>query len=73
MIRLVKMKNCNFSNICNFKYYVSSETIEIEFINGKVYQYFDVPKEIACSGFNTLSLGSWLHRNIRGKFRYCQI
>lgn len=61
------------SNIESVGYDTESQTLEIEFHNGYVYQYFDVPEHIFSSLMAAGSHGKWFHENIKGYFRYARI
>jgi hypothetical protein len=47
-----------------------SETLEVEFKNGTLYQYFDVPKSIFIGLIGADSVGGYLAENVKGVFRY---
>jgi len=63
------------SNISAFRYDEDSCLLEIEFLNGSVYQYFDVPMSV----FENFShppgdsFGRYFSRFIRGVFRYARL
>lgn len=61
------------SNIEAIGYDENSQTLQIEFKNGSIYQYFDVPENI----FNELrdagSIGGYLAANIKGTYRYSRV
>lgn len=61
------------SNIASVGYDTDSQTLEIEFNNGTIYQYFDVSEQV----FNELksagSAGGYLASNIKGKYRYSRV
>ena len=49
-------------------------TLEIEFLNGSVYQYFDVSQNV----FDELmaatdSHGKYLSQNIKGRYRFARV
>ncbi|GAI52038.1 unnamed protein product, partial [marine sediment metagenome] len=48
-------------------------TLEIEFTNGNIYQYFDVPQSEYEGLMNADSHGKYFHRNIRNKYRHTQV
>jgi hypothetical protein len=50
-----------------------NETLEIEFLNGLVYQYFDVPQNIYDELKEAGSKGQYLSQNIKGRFRFARI
>ena len=61
------------SNITSIGYDQDSETLEIEFHNGGVYQYFDVPKGVYDGLIAADSHGSYLASSIKGVFRYSKV
>lgn len=63
----------NSSNIASAGYDDQTCTLEIEFHNGGIYQYFDVPRSIYDQLVSAGSSGSFFHQQIRGVFRYARI
>jgi hypothetical protein len=61
------------SNIESIGYDSGSETLEIEFKNGSIYQYFDVPEHIYEQLNNADSKGQYLAYQIKGKYRYSKV
>lgn len=61
------------SNIAAIGYDPDSQTLEIEFLNGGVYQYFDVPQHIHEGLMNAGSHGQYLAQNIKGAYRYSKV
>ncbi len=61
------------SNIASIGYEENSETLEIEFLNGLVYQYFDVPKHVYDSLMSADSHGKYLAAEIKGIYRYSRV
>ncbi|MBE9140925.1 KTSC domain-containing protein [Nodosilinea sp. LEGE 07088] len=53
------------SNIASIGYEPNSRVLEIEFINGAVYQYSDVPKLVYEGLMAASSHGSFLDKNIK--------
>lgn len=47
--------------------------LEIEFLDGGVYQYFDVPESIYTGLIRAESAGKYFWANIRGAFRYARV
>lgn len=45
------------------------QTLEIEFSNGTVYRYYDVPEEKYNELINSPSIGKEFHSSIRNAFR----
>lgn len=60
------------SNIASIGYDPESGTLEVEFLNGAVYQYFDVPETFHYELMNADSHGGYLAHNIKGSFRYAR-
>lgn len=61
------------SSIASIGYDENSATLEIEFLNGGVYQYFDVPKNIYDEIMAAGSQGQYLAQNIKGRFRFSKV
>ena len=61
------------SNIATIGYDVDSQTLEIEFLSGGVYQYFDVPEQIYEDIMSADSAGKYLNTNVKGVYRYSKI
>lgn len=61
------------ANIVRTKYYPKERVMEFEYTNGHIYQYYDVPLEIWNSSVTAVSIGSFMHRYIKGNFRYSRI
>lgn len=61
------------SNIASIGYDADSQTLEIEFLNGGVYQYFDVPQYIYQELMGASSHGQYLAQNIKGGYRYSKV
>ncbi|MGQ8707171.1 KTSC domain-containing protein [Serratia sp. TSA_198.1] len=61
------------SNIRSIGYDANDSTLEIEFNNGSVYQYFDIPQNIHSDLINSDSIGGYLAKHIKGHFRYSRV
>lgn len=61
------------SNVESVGYDEDSQTLEIEFKNGTLYQYFDVPQNIFNSLVGADSVGIYLAENIKGSYRYSRV
>ena len=61
------------SNIASIGYDPSSETLEIEFIKGGLYQYYDVPEHVYDELMSASSHGGYLAENIKGTYSYSKI
>lgn len=61
------------SSIAAIGYENESETLEIEFLKGGTYQYFDVPENIYKDLMNADSHGQYFAQNIKGAYRFSKI
>lgn len=61
------------SNIASIGYDNQSSTLEIEFLNGSIYQYFDVPESVYNELMQAASLGSYLNSYIKGNYRFSRV
>jgi hypothetical protein len=56
-------------NIKSAGYDIDGKTLEIEFLSGGIYQYYNVPAEIYKELLRAQSCGKYFHRNIKDVFR----
>ena len=61
------------SNIAAIGYDSASETLEIEFLNGSVYQYYGVPQNIYDQMMAASSKGKFLNAYIKNAYPYSRI
>lgn len=62
------------SNIASIGYDATSETLEVEFNNGSVYQYYNVPENLYQGLMSADSKGKYFDAYIKkGGFRYSKI
>lgn len=61
------------SNVASAGYDANTQTLEIEFNNGGIYQYFDVPQAVYDHLMSASSPGGVLHDQIRGVYRYARV
>lgn len=55
------------SNIASVGYDTDTRTLEVEYLNGGIYHYLDVPQKSVTEMMSAGSIGKYLHGNIRGK------
>jgi hypothetical protein len=48
-------------------------TLEIEFVSGRVYQYFDVPERLYQELMRATSIGTFFNERIRDRFRFVRV
>jgi hypothetical protein len=61
------------SNIASIGYNASTLTLEVEFRDGSIYQYFDVPENVYQEFMQASSKGQFLHANIKNNYRYTRV
>jgi len=61
------------SNVASVGYDPNSMILEVEFKNGSIYQYFDVPETEHASLMSAPSVGGYLAQNIKGNYRYTRL
>jgi hypothetical protein len=61
------------SNIASIGYDPDSETLEIEFSNGSIYQYFNVPSSLNEQLMVAPSKGQFLNVYIRNAYPYSRV
>lgn len=61
------------SNIARFSYDDASRILKVEFTNGSVYDYFDVPSHVFDGMRNAPSKGQYLAQQIKGNYRYARV
>jgi len=58
------------SAITSVGYDASRRTLELESVDGGVYQYFDVPKALHQALLDAPSIGQFVNTEIKDAFRY---
>ena len=61
------------STIATIGYDAKSQTLEVEFQGGSLYQYFDVPQRVHEALLHADSKGNFLNGNIKGVYRYARV
>lgn len=61
------------SNLRSIGFEDASQTLEVEFNSGCLYQYFDVPRSVADGLMRATSKGTYLHLFVRSRFRYQRV
>lgn len=61
------------SNVDSIGYDEDNETLEIEFKNGAIYQYFDVPLGVYNTLISSSSIGAYMASNIKGVYRFSRV
>lgn len=61
------------TSIASIGYDEPSLTLEVEFLDASVYQYFDVPKNVYDELMSAGSHGQYLAQQVKGQFRYARM
>lgn len=61
------------SSIASVGYEPETATLEIEFVDGGLYQYFDVPEHEYEALIGAGSVGSYFATQIKGVYRYARV
>lgn len=61
------------SNLNSVGYDAPSLTLEVEFKDGALYQYFDVPASVHQELVAASSVGQYFSQNIRNSYRYARL
>jgi hypothetical protein len=61
------------SNIKSIGYERTLMILEVEFKNGHIYQYMNVPNNIFQEIMNASSCGTYLHQNVMNRFGFEKI
>lgn len=69
----MEMIGVDSSNVESVGFDEGSSTLQVEFKNGSMYQYFDVPENIFIGLRDSDSVGRYLSENIKGTYRYSKV
>jgi hypothetical protein len=61
------------TNVASIGYDQNTVTLEVEFKDGTLYQYFDVPETVYNELLQTGSKGKFLHANVYNRYRYTKL
>lgn len=69
----MEMTKVDSSNVEAVGYDEDSSTLQVEFKNGTLYQYFDVPEIVFVGLRDASSVGGFLASSIKGTYRYSKV
>lgn len=69
----MKRSPVNSSTIASVGYDPETQTMEVEFTNSNIYQYFDVPQTVYEELMNAESAGKFLNAQVKGVYRYARL
>jgi hypothetical protein len=70
---MMERERVDSSSLSSVGYDAGSETLEVEFRNGGVYRYLEVPEDAWRSLQSAESKGSYLNTHIKPSYRYRQL
>ena len=65
-------RDVSSSMITRVGYDAASMTLTVEFRNGAIYEYFEIPENIFDELVSSASAGQFLAQNIKGIYRYAR-
>ena len=65
--------NVSSTNLSRVRYDDNKNILEIDFQGGRVYQFFDLPKQVFEGLLNAESKGKFFHEQIKGHYRYARV
>ncbi len=69
----MKRQNVESSDLLSVGYDEDTQTLEIEFNSGGIYQYYSVPQNIYEGLMNASSHGKFFYEYIRGNYHYRKV
>ena len=67
---MIERKPVSSSNVKSVGHDPDSNTLEVEFSDGSVYHYHDVPKDVHEGLISSKSVGGFIHKNIKGSYKH---
>jgi len=61
------------SNVASVGYDDRSETLEVEFLSGAIYQYFNIPQNMYDQLMQAGSIGRFLNTYIKNAYAYSRV
>lgn len=67
---MVERTPVSSSNVRSIGHDAGTNTLSVEYKDGSVYHYHDVPKDVHEGLISARSVGGFLHANIRGSYKH---
>jgi lysyl-tRNA synthetase class 2 len=61
------------SAIADIAYETDRERLTVTFVTGRIYEYFDVPSDVAAAFESAASRGTYFNQHIRDRYRFHEI
>ena len=62
--------NLGSSSVEAFEYDSEEKSLKVEFVNGTIYDYYEVPEDVFEALCESESKGQYLNVNIKGSYNY---
>lgn len=69
----MKRRVVESASVRSVGYSTSSRTLEVEFVNGSVYQYFDVPQPTYAGLLAAPSIGNFVNTQIKPYYEFAEV
>lgn len=69
----MRRERVSSSTVASIGYDEASEIVEVEFVNGSIYQYYSVPASVFEQFRTAPSVGKFLNAVIRKAYRYSRV
>ena len=61
------------TNLMSVGYDEETETLEVEFLNGRIYQYYGVPNNLHDQLMQAPSKGQFFHNHVRNSYPFSRV
>jgi hypothetical protein len=61
------------SNVASVGYDDAQNVLEVEFLNGRIYQYYNVPPSVHTAFMSSASKGQFVHYQLKDKYPCTQV
>lgn len=72
-VNAMKRVEINSSNLCSVGYEASTSLLEVEFHDGRIHQYSNVPGKTARGLMMAPSSGEYFHFYIKDQFQFARV
>lgn len=68
-----KFNTAESSTIFRIKHLAEKSTLEVEFRNGAIYHYLNVPDRVVQAAFGAAKISAFLNSDIKGVYQYHKV
>ena len=69
----MEMSHVRSTNVCAVGYDAPTNTLQVQFLSGAVYQYYGVSEDLYSLFMQAPSKGQFLHGNIKNQYAYSRV